>query len=85
MAVCGAVAQLGEHEAGSLGVRGSIPLSSTNFTDRLTRQAVPAQNRLPRARVTRIPARKRRTTAPPLLDNSRSRDWTDSAIAVPTD
>jgi hypothetical protein len=26
---CGAVAQLGEHKAGSLGVRGSIPLSST--------------------------------------------------------
>ena len=25
----GAVAQLGEHKAGSLGVRGSIPLSST--------------------------------------------------------
>jgi hypothetical protein len=28
----GAVAQLGEHKAGSLGVRGSNPLSSTNFT-----------------------------------------------------
>ncbi len=29
----GAVAQLGEHKAGSLGVRGSIPLSSTkNYT-----------------------------------------------------
>jgi hypothetical protein len=27
----GAVAQLGEHKAGSLGVRGSNPLSSTNF------------------------------------------------------
>ena len=27
----GAVAQLGEHKAGSLGVRGSIPLSSTNI------------------------------------------------------
>ncbi len=27
----GAVAQLGEHKAGSLGVRGSIPLSSTTF------------------------------------------------------
>jgi hypothetical protein len=69
----GAVAQLGEHEAGSLGVRGSIPLSSTNFSDRLTRQAVPAQDRLPRARVARIPARKRRTTAPPLLESSLER------------
>src|SRR5437867_7696319 len=28
----GAVAQLGEHKAGSLGVRGSNPLSSTNFS-----------------------------------------------------
>jgi hypothetical protein len=28
----GAVAQLGEHKAGSLGVRGSIPLSSTKFS-----------------------------------------------------
>ena len=32
--VYGAVAQLGEHEAGSLGVRGSIPLSSTKFQER---------------------------------------------------
>jgi hypothetical protein len=29
----GAVAQLGEHKAGSLGVRGSTPLSSTNLTN----------------------------------------------------
>jgi hypothetical protein len=29
----GAVAQLGEHKAGSLGVRGSNPLSSTNLTE----------------------------------------------------
>ena len=33
----GAVAQLGEHKAGSLGVRGSSPLSSTNLMDRSTR------------------------------------------------
>ena len=33
----GAVAQLGEHKAGSLGVRGSSPLSSTNFRDSRTR------------------------------------------------
>ena len=31
----GAVAQLGEHKAGSLGVRGSIPLSSTKNFKRL--------------------------------------------------
>jgi hypothetical protein len=30
--VFGAVAQLGEHKAGSLGVRGSIPLSSTKIS-----------------------------------------------------
>ena len=33
----GAVAQLGEHKAGSLGVRGSSPLSSTNLMDRSSR------------------------------------------------
>src|SRR5215470_18026267 len=31
---CGAVAQLGEHKAGSLGVRGSTPLSSTKCPTR---------------------------------------------------
>jgi hypothetical protein len=31
----GAVAQLGEHKAGSLGVRGSIPLSSTKILSSL--------------------------------------------------
>ncbi len=31
----GAVAQLGEHKAGSLGVRGSIPLSSTKNSKRI--------------------------------------------------
>jgi hypothetical protein len=36
----GAVAQLGEHKAGSLGVRGSSPLSSTkSFHDPLGRSA----------------------------------------------
>jgi hypothetical protein len=29
--ICGAVAQLGEHQAGSLGVVGSIPTSSTIY------------------------------------------------------
>ena len=38
--VYGAVAQLGEHEAGSLGVRGSIPLSSTNPETKGTHLAV---------------------------------------------
>ncbi len=39
----GAVAQLGEHKAGSLGVRGSSPLSSTNITERFRKagQAIP--------------------------------------------
>ena len=36
---CGAVAQLGEHKAGSLGVRGSIPLSSTKKLKGLTNNA----------------------------------------------
>ncbi len=38
---CGAVAQLGEHKAGSLGVRGSIPLSSTKINDRADRKVGP--------------------------------------------
>src|ERR1700730_392163 len=36
----GAVAQLGEHKAGSLGVRGSSPLSSTNSLRGVTASAV---------------------------------------------
>ncbi len=35
----GAVAQLGEHKAGSLGVRGSIPLSSTKTKNGLTERS----------------------------------------------